>query len=99
MSGKRRAPSLVERIDKAIAAAGGKITFYELANQLYPSSASHRNQVNGGPPGCYITLSMWVRRGGFPESWKEPGPGNRIVYARPIRALNAPANSAKTVGT
>jgi hypothetical protein len=72
--------SLLTRIDDAL--SGGPMSFYDLAVRLYPSRGSHRGAVQGGPPGCYMALSAAIRRGGFYEKWKEPGPGNRIVYPR-----------------
>ena len=72
--------SLAERIDAAL--AGGPKSFYDLAVELYPDRDSHRCSSNGGPPGCYMALSAAIRRGGFGEKWREPGPGNRMVYPR-----------------
>jgi hypothetical protein len=72
--------TLIERIDAAL--ASGRRSFYDLAHELYPNSKSHRRQANGGPPGCYMALSAAIRRGGFGESWREPGPQNRWIYQR-----------------
>jgi hypothetical protein len=72
--------TLIERIDDAL--KPGRMSFYDLARMLYPDSKSHRCQSNGGPPGCYMALSMAVRRGGFSETWREPGPQNRFIYPR-----------------
>jgi hypothetical protein len=71
---------LADRIDEAL--KGGPMSFYDLAVKLYPSRDSHRCSSNGGPPGCYMTLSAAIRRGGFFEKWLQPGPGHRIVYPR-----------------
>jgi hypothetical protein len=72
--------TLLERIDNAL--QDGPMSFYDLAVLLYPSRDSHRCSSNGGPPGCYMTLSATLRRGGFKEVWREPGPGNRRIYPR-----------------
>lgn len=71
---------LTERIDVAL--AGRSMSFHDLALVLYPDRRSHRCSSNGGPPGCYMTLSAALRRGGYPQSWRKPGPGHRIVYPR-----------------
>lgn len=71
---------LADRIDEAL--FDGPMSFYDLAVLLYPGRDSHRCSSNGGPPGCYMTLSAALRRGGYFESWKLPGPGNRIVHPR-----------------
>jgi hypothetical protein len=76
---------LEERIDKHL--KDGPKSFYDLAVLLYPSANSHRCSSNGGPPGCYMTLSAAIRRGGFREVWREPGPGHRIVYPRKTTQL------------
>jgi hypothetical protein len=71
---------MADRIDAAL--KNGPMSFYDLAVALYPAPKSHRCSSNGGPPGCYMTLSAALRRGGYEEAWRQPGPGNRIVYPR-----------------
>jgi hypothetical protein len=75
-----RRPRLADRIDDAL--RGGRVTFYDLAMKLYPDRESHRCATHGGPPGCYVTLSMTLRRGGFLVLPQGPGPENRWVYPR-----------------
>lgn len=41
------------------------MSYANLARKLWPDARSHRYQVNGGPPGCYMALSCALRRGGF----------------------------------
>lgn len=71
---------LAERIDDVL--KGQRMTFYDLAVALYPNPESHRCSSNGGPPGCYMSLSAALRRGGFKEIWNDPGPGHRLVLPR-----------------
>lgn len=73
--------SLLDHIDSAL--SKGPMSFYDLAVQLYPTRKSHRGATGGGLPGCYMTLSAAIRRGGYFEEWVISGPpGNRIVYPR-----------------
>lgn len=72
---------LAERIDAIIAQHGGQISYADLAVELWPERDSHRYSSNGGPPGCYMTLSAGLRRGGFYVGGGV-GSGNKIVYAR-----------------
>lgn len=78
----RKAP-LADRIQEALVAAGGSMSFYHLAVQLYPERKSHRYQQNGGPPGCYMALSAGITRGGFSTSCR-PGDAwsSRMIYAK-----------------
>lgn len=69
-----------EKIDAVL--AGKKMSFADLARAIYPDERSHRYQHNGGPPGCYMTLSRTLRRGGFRVEVRGAGPGNRIVHPR-----------------
>lgn len=79
----KKAP-LVDRIQEALIAAGGRMRFDELARRLYPDRKSHRYQSNGGPPGCYMALSAGIRRGGFGTSFAEGDAwSGRLIYARP----------------
>jgi hypothetical protein len=80
--------TLIERIDEALAEAGGRMTFSALAEKLYPDPKSHRHQINGGPPGCYMALSAALRRGGYVQDWRDVGPGNRVVYARKSEVMS-----------
>lgn len=72
---------LAKDIDRVLTERG-RTSFYDLAMILYPNPNSHRSAKHGGPPGCYMTLSAAIRQGGFPEVWKEPGPGNRWIFPR-----------------
>ncbi len=71
--------TLPERIDEAL--NGHSMSYYDLAQRLYPDGRSWQYQSNGGPPGCYMSLSAGLKRGGFAISFAV-GPGNRIVYPR-----------------
>lgn len=73
---------LVDRIQDALVAAGGSLEYHALAEALYPDKKSWRYQQNGGPPGCYMSLSAGIRRGGFQESKYQAGV-RRLVHARP----------------
>lgn len=75
--------TLPQRIDAALAKAGGSMSYFDLACALWPDRKSHSYSSNGGPPGCYMALSAGIRRGGFFESG-HTGAGNRMVYARRI---------------
>ena len=80
-----RKPTLVERIDAQLA-ENGRMTFYDLAQVLYPERDSHRYSSNGGPPGCYMSLSAAIRRGGFSVSWPQgQGAAARVIGPRPSR--------------
>lgn len=70
----------LDRIDAALAEKS-PLSFYDLARKLYPNTKSWAYQRNGGPPGCFISLSAALRRGGYDVSG-DVGPGNRKVYAR-----------------
>lgn len=69
--------TIADRIDKVL---GGKpMSYFELAQKLWPDARSHRYQANGGPPGCYMALSSAIRRYNFPHA----GTGARgTVYPR-----------------
>lgn len=73
--------TLPERIDAILAEHGGRMSYFDLAVALWPGRDSHRYSCNGGPPGCYMTLSAGLRRGGFYVS-SPVGSGNREVFAR-----------------
>lgn len=78
MKGERS--TLAARIDATL--NGKPMSFYALAQALYPDGRSWRYQANGGPPGCYMALSAGIRRGGFPDVPKGIGPANRTIYPR-----------------
>ena len=73
-------PDMGVRIDEAL--NGRSRTFFDLAMILYPDRKSWRYQSNGGPPGCFMTLSAALRRHGFQVRVNGPGPGERIVVPR-----------------
>lgn len=73
--------TLPERIDEVL--NGRRMSYYDLARRLYPDDNSWRYQSNGGPPGCFMSLSGGLRRGGFKVSL-DVGPGNRIVTPRDL---------------
>jgi hypothetical protein len=75
---------LAERIDAEL--AGRAMSFHDLALRLFPDPRSWRYSSNGGPPGCFMTLSATLRRGGFPTYRDGPGSGHRKVYPRPSPA-------------
>lgn len=76
-----RRETLPDRIDRALKQAGGRMSYFDLAVALWPDRSSWNYSSNGGPPGCYMTLSAALRRGGFYVSG-ESGAGNRTVHAR-----------------
>lgn len=55
--------SLPERIDDAL--NGRPMKYYDLAKALYPGPRSWQYQSNGGPPGCFMSLTAGLKRGGF----------------------------------
>lgn len=55
--------TLLDRLDAAL--KGRPMIYAVLARKLWPNARSHRYQVNGGPPGCYMALSAALRRGGY----------------------------------
>jgi hypothetical protein len=79
--------TLTERINDAL--KDGPMSFYDLAHKVYPDRESHRHAVHGGPPGCYMTLSAALRRGGY-TVWPQkdqhgrflPGAGHLKVYPK-----------------
>jgi len=53
-----------ERIRTAIQAAGGRLEYYALAIEVFPQDEYPRAfgySINGGPPGCYMSLSRAIR--------------------------------------
>jgi hypothetical protein len=81
MSTRPKAPSLIERIDAAL--ADGPISYGDLARQLWPDGEAWSYSRNGGPPGCYMALSSGIRRGGFPLGMPRNGSNaSRLVYPR-----------------
>lgn len=72
--------TLVEKIDRVL--NGRSMTYYDLARSLFKDPRSWRYSSNGGPPGCFMTLSAALRRGRFTVIVKGPGPGQRIVCPR-----------------
>ena len=73
---------IMERIDLAL--ADGPLSYHELALRVFPDRDSWKYSRNGGPPGCYMTLSSALRRGGFMVSSTKRGQSNgaRRVYPR-----------------
>lgn len=79
--------TLVERIDATL--AGQPMAYSALAERLWPDARSHRYQVNGGPPGCYMALSAALRRGGFYiDTRNGHAPAHREVHPRENSALS-----------
>lgn len=78
---------ILDRID-AVLAKHGAMTQYELENELYPSGRSHRHARGnsgggtGGPPGCRMTVSRFIRLGGYPTDRSSADGGRRIVRPR-----------------
>jgi len=75
-------PKLKDRIRTAL--AGGKRTYFDLANEVFPHEhypRAFRYQANGGPPGCYMALSRALREMDAElYDWSSGiGPGNRHV--------------------
>ncbi len=70
--------TLPERIDKIL--NGKRMSYYDLARALYPGERSWQYQSNGGPPGCFMSLSAGLKRGGFSVSGTFVG--ERMVYPR-----------------
>lgn len=62
---KPKRKTLPERIREAfVPDEDGYMRYPDLAWAVYPDDRSHRYQQNGGPPGCYMTLSAGLRRMG-----------------------------------
>lgn len=72
---------LDERIDAVLAQHKGPVSYYDLAAALWPGRDSHRYSSNGGPPGCYMTLSCALRRYGYMVTGST-GAGNRMVWGK-----------------
>lgn len=71
-----------DRIHSALTAAGGSLTYIELARSVFPSNDYPRAwecASHGGPPGCFMALSAAIRRHGFRCYSPGPGPGQRVV--------------------
>jgi hypothetical protein len=58
-------PRLKDRIRTAL--ADGQISFFDLGNKVFPAEhfpKAMNYQANGGPPGCYMSLSRALREMG-----------------------------------
>lgn len=73
--------TLPDRIDAILAKHGGPMSYHDLACILWPTRESHAYSSNGGPPGCYMSLSAGLRRGKFSVDGRL-GAGNRMVHPR-----------------
>lgn len=52
--------TLADRIEAALKARGGRMTYWDLAKAVFPNDRFPRawlHATRGGPPGCYMTLS------------------------------------------
>lgn len=75
-------PRLKDRIRAALSA--GQISYFDLANKVFPPEhfpKAFGYQSNGGPPGCYMSLSRALREMGeeISDYHRGIGPGNRLV--------------------
>lgn len=91
MSKAAMKPAFTDRIDAAL--AHGRLSFLALAEALYLDRRSWRPSQNGGPPGCFMTLSATLRRNGYRIAICGRGPQNRFVYPR-IAPLRQTQNNA-----
>lgn len=74
--------NMLDRISAAFQPGESKISYQTLAYRLFPPEEHPRAwnySSNGGPPGCYMTVSAALRRYKVPE-WFE---GSKRWVGRP----------------